>query len=263
MHDPTKADVSAAARQSAIQAIPFEKLDAEARRKASFALTATTLFRRMPVQITQCDPALYLFLVRHPDVVVGIWEELGLSEFRMTQTSSAGYRATDGSSMVASAEFLYRGEDTHIVYCEGEYRGPLAAKPIRGRTLLVLKTGIVEESDGRAYITSRLDTFMDIEDVTVEFLTRTFLPLVGRVADNNLFQIAAFVGSLSRTTEVNHRGIQRLASRLRRVEPEVRKEFALLARQVADKAARQGPSPTPFGTPVASLPERTVEESTR
>jgi len=243
--DPNRADTSAAARSSAIATIPFERLGPEARRKASSVLSQTTLFRRMPLHVMQCDPELYLFVVRHPDVLVGIWEELGVSEFRMAESRPGAFRAVEGNATAGTAEFLYQDDTTHIVYCEGEYRGPLLAKPLHGCALLILKTGYVEEADGRHYITSRLETFTHIDNATIEFLTRTFQPLVGKIVDNNFLQTSAFVGSLSRTTQVNYRGVQRLAGRLHRVRPEVRKEFAVLARQVAAKATRQASHAVP------------------
>jgi len=254
--NPTKADTTSTARHSAVGAIPFEKLEPEARRKAASVLSATTLFRRMPAHVIPCDPDLYRFLVRHPDVVVGIWEELGISELRMAQSGPGTFRAVEGKSTVATAEFLYQDEDTHIVYCEGEYHGPFLGRPIRGRTLLILKTGYVRQGDGRHYIISRLDTFTHIDNATVEFLTRTFQPLVGKIADHNFLQTSAFVGSLSRTVELNHRGAQRLAARLHRVRPEVRKEFAALARQVAQKSTRQASHEVPVGARVAAGPTR-------
>ncbi|MBN1590319.1 MAG: hypothetical protein JW888_12460 [Pirellulales bacterium] len=250
-----KADTSRSARHAAIQSIPFEKLPPEARRKVSSVLSANTLFRRMPVHATSCDRDVYLFMVRHPDVLVGTWEELGVSELRMAKTEPDVFHVTEGKAAVGTAEFLYRDDDMHIVYCEGEYHGPLLGKPIRGRSLLILTTDYVSKPNGRYSIVSRLDTFTDVENATVEFLTRTFQPLVGRIVDNNFLQTSAFVGSLSRTMEVNHRGVQRLASNLNRVKPEVRKEFALLARQVAQKSSlRQASHQVPVGTPVAAEP---------
>ena len=249
--DPTKPNTSPEARQSAIASIPFEKLPPESRKKVASVLSKPTIFRRMPLHVTECDPNLHQFIVRHPDVLVGIWEELGVSGFRMAETSPGLYQATDGKSTKGTAEFVYQSDDTYVVYCKGTYQGPPLAKPLTGTALLVLKTGNVRHPDGHTYITTRLDTFTHIDNVTVDFLTRTFQPLIGHVVDNNFLQTSEFVGSLSRTTAINHRGIQRLAGRLHRVRPEVRKEFAALARQLGEKGAtRQVSHETPLGAAI-------------
>jgi len=70
--DPTRADTSRAAQQSALGSIPIEKLDPAARSKVAAVLANVTVFRRLPIRVVDCDPNLYLFLIRHPDVVVGI-----------------------------------------------------------------------------------------------------------------------------------------------------------------------------------------------
>jgi hypothetical protein len=102
---------------------------------------------------------------------------------------------------------------------------------------MVLNSGFVRDVDGRCFVSIRLDAFMNIEPGTAEFLTKTFQPWVGKVADFNFIQVADFLGSLSRTAEVNPPGVQRLAGRLEKVQPEVRQQFAQLAQQVAERAA--------------------------
>lgn len=119
-------------------------------------------------------------------------------------------------------------------------KGRIAARSLRaikGRGVLLLKSGYVRETDGRYYVTCRLDSFLAIEPGAVELITKTVQPLVGRTADNNFFQTMSFVGSLSRTIESNNRGVQRLAAQLEHVQPEVRSRFATLAGEVAAKSA--------------------------
>ena len=55
--DPFQPDTSSAARQSAIQSIPFERLDAGARAKVRAVLSDASLFRRMPVKVVEIGRA--------------------------------------------------------------------------------------------------------------------------------------------------------------------------------------------------------------
>ncbi len=235
--DPSKPSSSRAARDSAVQSIPLGKLTAEGKAKAAWVLANSGVFRRLPIRVVQCDPDLYLFLVQHPDVVVNIWEVLGVSHLTMQQTGRGTYCVTDDIGTTGTLEVLHQSHDTHVVYIDGTYTGPIFGRSIRARGLMVLKTGYVRETDGHYYVTSRLDAFLNIEPGGIEFLTKTFLPAVGKVADNNFLQTAGFLGSISRTAEVNSRGVQRLAARLSKVQPDVRLQFAQLADQVARRAA--------------------------
>jgi hypothetical protein len=225
------------ARQDAIHAIPLERLAAEDRGKVQSVLSAASIFRRMPIRVVDCDPDLYLFLVRHPDVVVNIWELMKVSRLQLRQLEENQFQITETAGTVAKFGFVYRSHDTHVLYGEGVYHGSLMPRPVKGRGVLVLKCGYVRETNDRYYITSRLDCFLTIEPAGAELLGRTVSPLMGKTADNNFIQTVGFVGSLSRTAEVNGRGVQRLATQLTHVQPEVRNQFAVLAAKMSASAA--------------------------
>ena len=241
--DPTRATTSRSARHNAVRSIPLERLDADARAKVNSVLSNVTVFRRMPIRVVACDPKLYLFCVQHPDVVVNIWEVLGISKLQMRQLDAEKYKLSEPAGTFGTAEFLYRSHDTQVVYAEGTYQGPVLARPVKGRVLMILKTGYVLETDGRHYITTQLDTFLSVERGAVELLTKTFHPLVGSTADTNFVQSVSFVGALSRTAEVNSRGVQRLSTKLQKVQPQHREKLASLAAGIAQKSADSGRTP--------------------
>ena len=224
-------------RREAIRAIPLDKLSEEARAKADSVLSSISVFRRMPVKVIDCDPDMYLFLVRHPDVVVNIWELLDISKLRMRQTEDGKFTLTEPDGASVSLEFIYQSHDIHIIYGEGFYRGPLLARQVNGRGLIVLRTSYVRETNGRYYIANRLDCFINVEPIGAELLTKTVSPLVGKTADNNFIQCAAFLGSISRTAEVNCDGIRALALKLENVHPQTRLQLAMLAEEVKEKSS--------------------------
>lgn len=243
--DPLRASSSRAVQEEAQQSLPCEKLDADSRAKVNAVLSNVSLFRRLPVRVIQCDPDFYLLLVRHPDIVVNIWRLLGVTRMSLEQTGPCTFRVTDGTGTVGTLEYLYRSPDTEVVYAEGSYEGPLFGKKIHCKTLAILKSGYVLEADGRSYIISRLDTFMNVENLGAEILTKTFQPLVCRAADINFTQTAGFVGSLSRHRGAQPNRVERLSGKLVRVPADVRQEFAQATERVAQRAA--------------ALPERTAQ----
>ena len=238
--DPNKATTGAAARQQAIESIPIDQMTPAARAKVRWVLENTSLYRRLPLRVILCDADLYLFAAQHPDVVVNIWEVLGVSRLTMRQTGPDAYNVTDDMGTTGSFEYLYKGRDTQVAYIDGKYGGRIFGHHVRGRGIVVLKSGYVRDVEGRSFVSSRLDAFMNIEPGGVEFLTKTFQPLVGKVADANFIQTADFLGSLSRTAEVNQRGMQRLTARLEKIQPQVRQEFAQVTQRVAQRANPSG-----------------------
>jgi hypothetical protein len=187
--------------------------------------------------VIDCDPDVYLFLVRHPDVVVNIWELLKVSRLQLWQTGDGRFLIAEPAGAAGSLRFVYRSHDTHVVYAEGVYEGPLLARPVKGRGVLVLKTGYVRETNNRYYVTSRLDCFLSIEPAGAELLTKTVSPLLGQTADSNFLLTAGFIASLSRTMELDGRKVQSLAAKLTHVQLEVRSELAELAGKLGQKAA--------------------------
>lgn len=245
---PLEPNTSNAARRDAIRSIPFDKLSAVDRAKVKSVLSNVSVFRRLPTKVIDCDPDMYLFLVRQPDVVVNIWELFKMSRLQFRQTGNRRFHIVEPGGTTASVEFLYRSHDLQIVYGEGFYNGPPLIRPVKGRGVLVLKSGYVRETNDRYYVTSRMDCFLSVEPVGAEFVTKTVSPFVGKTVDANFALTLAFVGSLSRTAEVNSHGVQRLAARLAHVQPEVRKQFSVVASNLSQK-------------PVASRAAKTARRS--
>jgi hypothetical protein len=250
--EPSEGTTSEPARQDALRSIPWQQLSAAGRAKAETVIAKESIFRRLPTRTIDCDPDLYLFLVRHPDVVVNIWEVLKISQVRLQQVGTNQFRLTEPGGTALALEFLYRSRDLQVVYGEGEYQAPILSRPLVGRGLAILKTRYAQQPNGRWHITTRLDSFTAIEPIAAELITKTISPLLGKTADHNFLQTAAFVASLSRTAELNARSVRRLVAQLNHVEPEVRASLADLVVDVARNA-------TPLGKPAdstAGLPSR-------
>src|SRR5258708_3711623 len=120
------------AREDAVRAIPYAQLSRSARAKVSNVLSATTLYRRMPSQRIDCDADLFQFLIEHPDLVVNIWQVLGISEVTLSRLDAHRFEADDKAGTLGSLEFLHSSPSLHLIYAQGTYEGPLFGRPIKG-----------------------------------------------------------------------------------------------------------------------------------
>ncbi len=211
----------------------MDKLTDDGRQKVAAVMSQVSIFRRLPTQVIACDPKLYLFLIEHPDMVVNMWEVMDVSDMRLEKTGPDSYRANDGVGTAGKVEYLHHSYDTHVMYAEGSYNGPLFINPVHGRCLLVLKTGYVRETDDQYYITCRLDAFIQLQNVGLELVAKTFQPLVGKTADHNFRETAAFLSMISRSAEREPRAVQHLASKLTKVSEEDREQLSEMAQEVA------------------------------
>jgi hypothetical protein len=233
---PMAASTSKAAREEALRAMPLDKLTGEARAKVSDVLDKCSIYRRLPVQVCHCDPQLYLFLMDHPDVLVNIWQAMGITGMSLERTGPKAYKINDGAGTQSDLELLYRDQNTHLVYAEGIYSGPVMKRPVKGRCVVLLTSGYAQREDGSEFVTNRIDAFVHLDRVGAELVAKTFQPLVGKSADENFIEATAFLSRLSQAAEQNQAGVQRLAQHLTNVDPVLQQQFVMLTASIADKA---------------------------
>lgn len=70
---PAAGTTSRQARDEATRAMPLSKIPAPKRSQVATIVNGSTLFRRMPTQVIECDPSFYTFMVENPDVIVSVW----------------------------------------------------------------------------------------------------------------------------------------------------------------------------------------------
>jgi hypothetical protein len=234
--DERRPTSSMAARNEAIAAMPLDRLDPASREKVTAVLKKTSVYRRLPTAVIRCDPQLYMFILHHPEILANVWQLMQIEDVVLQATGPTTYRADDGDGTRGEVEFLHRGHDRQLVFAKGSYEGPLFTQPITGTAVFLLRSAFAREPDGQYYVTTRLDAFVHLDNVGLDFLAKTFQPLVCRVADYNFLVTAQFIEALSRTAEINQLGMQRLAANLTDLDPRVRAEFAMLAAEVAARA---------------------------
>ena len=232
-----EADTSPQARDEAIRSLPLTELTAETRRKLMAVVERPSIYRRLPQKSFDCDPALHRFLIRNPEVVVGIWQAMGISNMTAERVGPYLWKGNDGAGTVCDVELVYGTDDTHVIYSDGYYEGTLLHRKLTGRCVLLMRSGYTQAKDRRWFVGNRLDVFLQIDNTAADVVARTLSPWVGKVADANFEESCHFASKLSQTAEQNGPGVQRLADKLTKVEPPVRDEFSKVAAAVQQRAA--------------------------
>jgi len=238
------ADTSARAREEAIRLLPLNELTAESRRKILAVCENPSIFRRLPQKTVDCDPQMYRFLVRNPEVVVGIWQLMGVSNMTAERIAAYAWKGDDGTGTKCDAELIYGTDDLHVLYGDGFYEGSVLKRQITGRCVLILQSGYGHDANRRPLVGSRLDVFLQLDNVGADLVARTFSPWVGKVTDANFAESCKFVAKISQTAESNGPGMQRLAGKLTSVEPDVREGFARVSMGVHERISQQRGSAT-------------------
>jgi hypothetical protein len=95
--------------------------------------------------------------------------------------------------------------------------------------------------DGRERQTVQIDSFLDMDGVGLEIVTRTLQPIIVRSAASNLHEICLFMTTLSDSARTNPEGVAQLAGRLQQTDAADRQTLATIARRAALPAAHAMP----------------------
>ncbi len=230
-------------KKQTLQNIPWEELSSDAQEKIRRVVSAHTLFRRMPQQKVYCDPEMFSFLVEHPDIVVGFWHQLGVTQVSLQQQSSpkqAGrhFVMKEASGTTAVAEILHRTSNLCVVYGRGQYCGPFLTKLYNGEVLLVMRSRFVRDANEEPMVICDLDAFVRTDNVGADLLAKLFATSLGKIADSNFEQTLAFVSHVCEAAATNPNSLRVKGLGLSGVREGVREEFCDVVDRVALRSAK-------------------------
>jgi len=216
--------------------MPLGSLQKQTRDRIERIVLDPTIYRRLPVSVVACDPQLYLFLIRYPEVVVNMWQLMGVTKANIKRTGAYEYDAADGAGTVSRVELVYGTRDQHLFLAEGYYDGPLLPRRVTGRCVLLLTSAYLKNEKQQTLVSTRLDMFLQFDKMGTEIVARTLHPLMGRTIDTNFAESAKFISQISHVSVSNGPGMQRLVARLDKIEPQVRIRFAQITTSINQRA---------------------------
>ena len=254
-----QAALDEASRNEAINSIPFDQLTETTQAKLWGVVSQPSIYRQLPVTVIESDPDMHVFLVRYPEVIVNMWQLMGVTKVQIQRTSDYTFQAADGAGTVCDVQLVYGDQNVHVYYAEGSYEGVLLRKLIRGSCVLVLKSDFSRTENQDVFVTDRLDMFVQLDNVGAEILAKTLHPLVGKSADHNFTESTRFLSQVSQAAASRSAGLQHLAGRLNNVGEPVRDRFAQIATEVNHRASLRDAGRQVFEeqtriTPVATIP---------
>jgi hypothetical protein len=234
------ASSSQSAREEAARAIPWQRLGPEQKRLAQSIVNGAGIYRRLPTRVIDCDPAMFTFLVQHPEVIADVWRVMGISRIKVEKLQDGGYRCSDGAGTTGTVRFLTtewgaEGRNTALIFADGAYDGKPFVVPLKAQTIALMRSEAVQERNGRRYVTVRADVFIRVEQMALDLVAKSVQPWVNATADRNLVETLTFFSNFSRTAEKNPNGMQRLASRLPTVDEPTRRELVQLCYETAGR----------------------------
>lgn len=227
----------------AIRSVPFQRLNAAAGKKLHGVVDNPSFYRQMPTQQIDCDAQMFNFLVRRPEVMVNIWEIMGITKVSARRLNEYSFLANDGVGTDCRCDLLYGDKSMHIYYGDGIYDGSMTPRRVSGRCVCILRSHTAVGPQGQPIVRGTMDIFLKLDNFGADLLTRTIGPFVGKTADQNFVETAKFISQISTVCKRSPLAAQGLALRLDRVDEQVRRDFATLAARISANGNRSSVPP--------------------
>ena len=240
---PVGASTSDEAKADARRSVPLAKVDPEYRQAVRNVLDDPSLFRRLPTNIVDCDPNLFTFLARNPEVLVEIWRHLDVSQVKLTRIDERTFDIADGAGTTGKLVVVEQtcepdAQNRIVMFAQGSYDGKPFQRPVSAECVLVLTSGSMQETNGRRYVASRLDSFVKLDRMSLELVAKAVHPFVGQTADRNFADTLSFVSTFSFTAENRPESIEKIAVEVEQLDERRRKELTKLAYDCAEAGKR-------------------------
>ncbi len=236
-----EATTSRRCRDEAAGAIPFERLDPAYRARVRKIVERPSLYRRLPTEAVECHPDLFTFLSTNPDALVAVWRQLGITQVRLDRTGEGVFRFEDGYGTTGVLRIVEQqckpgAQNRMVLFADASYSGRPFRKPLTAEGVFLFRSGSLTENDGKTYVAARLDSFLKLNNASVQLLAKAAHPLLGKMADKNFVDSVAFIGQMSQAARVRYANLNNLAAELPGVTHAQRRELQhlLLATRDAD-----------------------------
>lgn len=247
-------------RALAVRAVPFSRLSGPTKAQLQDVTDRPSYYRRMPSQQIDCDPQLLTFLVRRPEVMVNIWDMMGITKVSTRRVDPFSFLANDGVGTTCKCDLVYGDKDLHIYLGDGAYEGSMAPRKITGRCVCILQTKNNVDTAGNTWVDGTMDVFLKLDSFGADLLTRTIGPFVGKTADSNFVETAKFIEQVSQICQRSPSAAHGLASNLDKVEPAVQKEFAVIALRLSQATSAGLEPDRAIPEPAPGQPQHTAHQ---
>jgi hypothetical protein len=241
--EPLGASTSEEAKADARRSVRLAKIEPAYQQAVRDVLANPSLFRRLPTSVVDCHPDLFTFLAQNPEVLVQIWRHLGVSQVQLTRIDEKTFDISDGAGTTGKLVVVEQtcepnAQNRIVMYAEGSYEGKPFQQPLSASCVVVLTSGSVEETNGRRYVASRLDSFIKLDRRSLELVAKAVHPFVGQTADRNFTDTMSFVSNLSYTAETRPDVVEKLADDVKKLDQPRRAQLTKLAYECAEAGKR-------------------------
>ena len=232
--DPLRVDVLSKGSSSLLgirkakQAVPVDSMPGGWQTRVGQVLKNLSIYRKLPDIRCETDPRVVSYFLDNPEVAVGIWRALGVSNVSMVRTGPYTFRADDGQGSRGDLSVVYRDAGQQVIFCDGVFVNPVSGKPIQAKAVIHFRHRPERSADGRVFSRHDATMFVSLPSNTVEAVARAISPVSNRLADRNFQEVSLFIRMMNVAMTEQPAWVRDLSSRLTDVRPTERASLVAL-----------------------------------
>jgi hypothetical protein len=179
--------------------VPLAAIPEKFREDVRLTVEKATLFTQGPVEAFACQPAVYYWLLQHPDRGVLAWRRLGAQCVMISERGPGRFGWTDEHGSDLQWETVYASNDRHIWYAEGKVRPGLLLPLVSVKALVVLRFA---EQDGQVanggkMMQHQADMFLYTDSTGAALAAKLFGAAAPRMAEQCVSQMETFFSGMA------------------------------------------------------------------
>jgi len=176
--------------------LPIDDMPAAARDKVRKVVDHPTLYSHGPTEAFHCDPAVYRWLLDHPDRAVAAWHKLGAQCVEIADRGNGRFGWTDGHDSDVFWDTVYSSDELRIWHAQGQVKpGPLVPT-IPFQALVVMSHVIGKDEKGRPVVRHQADLILHTDSRSALIATRVLGPTAPKFAEQYVTQLELFFSAL-------------------------------------------------------------------
>lgn len=177
--------------------VPLERIKAEVRDRVREVLDKPTLHARGPAEAFACRPAVYHWLLDHPDRGVAAWRRLGAKCVDIEDRGSGIFGWSDENGGDVAWETVYCDTSMRVFFARGKVRPAVWLGLVPVEVVLVLQYTQVNDTPGRPVMHHQADFFLHTDSRVVSLATKLLGQSAPKLAEQYVAQMEMFYSALA------------------------------------------------------------------
>jgi hypothetical protein len=178
-------------------AIPLNKLPKSHQQRVSDILNKPAIYCRRAPESFPCDPAIYNWLLEHPQHGVKAWQAVGAKCVAVERKADGEFRGADASGSEVRWFLLLAENNRRIWYVEGGSRPFLFAPQLTVKAVLVMSYEEIQGPNGTPGIRQQTELFGQFDGKAATLLAKLWGTSVDAAVGNALEQVETFFSGMA------------------------------------------------------------------